>query len=82
VGGPIAKVQNGDLLTLNANEGLLQLHVSEQALAARSLATAPRGHQQGVGRELFSGFRATVGSADTGASVFTGLDQGVVANDE
>jgi phosphogluconate dehydratase len=27
----------------------------------------------GTGRELFSAFRATVGTADTGASVFPGV---------
>jgi len=35
---------------------------------------APQGPEwAGTGRELFAAFRATVGSADTGASVFPGV---------
>jgi phosphogluconate dehydratase len=37
----------------------------------RDPATADlSGNEAGVGRELFKAFRASVGSADTGASVF------------
>ncbi len=75
LGGPLAKIRDGDLVTVDADNGRLDLHVDESALAARdSTGRAPSGAEWvGTGRELFAGFRATVGPAETGASVFPGL---------
>ena len=55
--------------------GTLDLHVDRAELAARpATGRAPQGPEwTGTGRELFAAFRATVGSADTGASVFPGV---------
>ncbi len=68
-GGPIARLQDGDVLRLDAQAGTLE--VCEPGFMDRPLATADlSGAQAGVGRELFAAFRANVGSADTGASIF------------
>jgi phosphogluconate dehydratase len=71
-GGPIAQIRNGDLITLNANTGTLELHIDQTELQARDAT----GHVLtpdewvGTGRELFASMRAAVGPADQGASIF------------
>ena len=69
-GGPLARIQDGDLVTLDADTGLLELHVDDYDLDARSAAALDDAPVVGTGRELFDSFRATVGAADVGASVF------------
>ncbi|KAF7787260.1 phosphogluconate dehydratase [Pseudoalteromonas rubra] len=69
-GGPIAKVREGDLITLDAPKGELLLHVSDEELAQREIELTEVGPTFGTGRELFSGFRNIVSSADLGASAF------------
>ncbi len=75
LGGPLCRVVDGDLVTVDANAGRLDLHVDAAELARRTpTGRAPEGAEwAGTGRELFAAFRATVGSADTGASVFPGV---------
>jgi phosphogluconate dehydratase len=75
LGGPLSRIEDGDLITVDATTGLLDLHVDRTVLAARPVTGgAPQGTDwSGTGRELFAAFRATVGSADTGASVFPGV---------
>ena len=75
LGGPLARVHDGDEITVDANAGLLDLHVDRAELSDRpATGRAPQGPEwTGTGRELFAAFRATVGSADTGASVFPGV---------
>ena len=70
VGGPLARVQDGDLVTLDADAGVLDLHVAPYDLEARAAAVPDDARVFGTGRELFSSFRAAVGPADQGASVF------------
>ncbi|MGZ4477535.1 MAG: phosphogluconate dehydratase [Nocardioidaceae bacterium] len=70
VGGPLARVQDGDLVTLDADAGLLELHLSGPDLNARAAAVPDDAEVYGTGRELFSSFRSVVGPADRGASVF------------
>ncbi len=70
VGGRLAKVRDGDLLTLDSDAGVLDIHVSTYDLDARTAATPDDTLVHGTGRELFSSFRAAVGPADQGASVF------------
>ncbi|NYG53722.1 phosphogluconate dehydratase [Nocardioides perillae] len=72
LGGPLARVRDGDLVTLDAERGELLLHVDPAELAAREpTGRAPQAEEwAGTGRELFAAFRATVGAADAGASVF------------
>ena len=53
-GGLIAKVHDGDLITLNALTGELTLRVDEQELAQREFAACDlTASHQGMGRELF-----------------------------
>jgi phosphogluconate dehydratase len=72
VGGPLAKVRDGDLVTLDAATGVLELHVDDEELAARTPTGSAPGDDAwvGTGRDLFTSFRAAVGPADLGASVF------------
>jgi phosphogluconate dehydratase len=75
LGGPLSRIQEGDVITVDADGGLLGLHVDHDSFARRPITgRAPQGSEwAGTGRELFAAFRATVGTADTGASVFPGV---------
>jgi phosphogluconate dehydratase len=74
LGGPLSRVRDGDVITLDADAGLLDIEgvtLHERAPEGR----APQGAEwSGTGRELFAAFRATVGPADAGASVFPSYD--------
>jgi len=72
LGGPLGRVRDGDLITVDAVAGTLTIDVDPAEFDAReATGRAPIGEQwAGTGRELFTAFRAAVGSADTGASVF------------
>ncbi|SHH66587.1 phosphogluconate dehydratase [Cognatishimia maritima] len=68
-GGPIAYLQDGDMVRVDAVAGTLEVlteGVFDRAPAQADLS----GNEAGVGRELFTAFRASVGSANQGASVF------------
>ncbi len=69
-GGIIAKILEGDLVTLDAPNGILKVHVSDEELAKRELQLSQPSLTFGTGRELFTGFRNIVSSADLGASAF------------
>ena len=69
-GGIIAKIREGDLVTLDAPNGILKVHVSDEELAKRELELSLPSATFGTGRELFTGFRNIVSSADLGASAF------------
>jgi phosphogluconate dehydratase len=70
-GGPISKLRDGDMLRLDAEAGTLTFLGDERELMSRTPATEDlRNEHFGMGRELFAGFRALVGAADRGASVF------------
>ncbi|MEE9388353.1 MAG: phosphogluconate dehydratase [Paracoccaceae bacterium] len=67
-GGPLAKVRDGDMITVDAISGLLQ--VLDEGFASRpdvklDLTTTPTG----AGRELFEIFRQNVGPGNEGAAV-------------
>jgi phosphogluconate dehydratase len=70
-GGPLAKVQDGDVIRLDAVAGTLQALVSAEEWAARTPAlldseqAQTNGHD--LGRELFAGMRRNVKSAEEGA---------------
>jgi phosphogluconate dehydratase len=68
-GGPLAYVQDGDVIRVNAETGELNILVDEAALLARTPANVPAS-KPGFGRELFGWMRSGVGAADAGASVF------------
>ncbi len=68
-GGPIACLQDGDILRVDAVKG--DLEILTPGVLDRPPATADlSANQHGVGRDLFGAFRQNVGSADTGASIF------------
>jgi len=68
LGGPIAKIRDGDRMRLDAVAGTLE--VLEPDFEARAAATADlSASHQGLGRELFDVFRRNVGLATDGAAV-------------
>ena len=70
--GPIGLIQDGDMIELDAETGVLELLVSEAELKTRTHATADLSSvHEGMGRELFAPLRATVGLAEEGATVFS-----------
>ncbi|MFT3800325.1 MAG: phosphogluconate dehydratase [Burkholderiaceae bacterium] len=70
-GGPIASIADGDLIRVDAVAGTLEWLVDPAVAAARAPARPDlAARHAGVGRELFAGFRALVGRADDGASIF------------
>jgi len=67
-GGPIGRIQDGDIIRLDATKGTIE--VLGVDLATRPMATADlAGNGTGVGRELFEVFRKNVGLASEGAGV-------------
>jgi phosphogluconate dehydratase len=70
-GGPIARLRDGDVLRVDAAAGKLSVLVDPADWAAREPVAADlRASHHGVGRDLFGAFRAAVGAADTGATIF------------
>ena len=70
-GGPIAKIQEGDMIRFDATAGTLELLVDEAELAKRQPAKPDlSGNDHGMGRELFANLRRLAGAADSGAGVF------------
>ena len=66
-GGPLALVEDGDIIRLCGDDGTLELKVAPDVLAARSLAPTPRA-DDGTGRELFAMMRLGADDAERGAS--------------
>ena len=73
-GGMLAKINDGDLLRVDAVAGELQFLGDLQALQARAPATQPAAGQRGCGRELFRMNRLAMGTAEQGASFLYGND--------
>ncbi len=69
-GGPLARLRDGDVIRLDAEAGVLEAHLDPGALMARAPARPTQPQEYGYGRELFTPFRAGVGGAEAGASVF------------
>jgi phosphogluconate dehydratase len=72
LGGPLARVRDGDLISVDAERGVVELRVDEAEFEARESTGRAQTAAEwvGTGRDLFGAFRSSVGSADTGASVF------------
>jgi phosphogluconate dehydratase len=70
-GGPLAKVQDGDVIRLDGIAGTLQVLVSEAEWAARPVAPMPAelraANGVGMGRELFANMRRNALKAEEGA---------------
>jgi phosphogluconate dehydratase len=68
-GGNIAKVQNGDIISLDCDAQTLTLEVSDAELAKRTVDTPDlSAYQRGTGRDLFALFRDNAAHAEDGAS--------------
>lgn len=80
VGGPLARVQDGDIILCDMQNGRLDLEVNAELLANRPLAR-PDTATFGFGRDLFQTLRAHVSAADDGASILLQPDKtpGVMA---
>jgi phosphogluconate dehydratase len=70
-GGPLAKLQDGDIIRVDAVNGSLDVLVDAAQWAARPNATLPTALQAanglGMGRELFAGMRRNALAAEQGA---------------
>ena len=66
--GPIAYLQDGDIVTLDASSGALNAdpEIFKREITHPNLSN----NTTGTGRDLFSLFRSNAGSADQGATVF------------
>lgn len=67
-GGPIARIRDGDMIRVDAERGTLEILPTTDDFDARETATKVTEPQFGMGRNLFAAFRASVGSAEQGAS--------------
>ncbi|MDD2737426.1 MAG: phosphogluconate dehydratase [Methylomonas lenta] len=68
-GGPLAKVHDGDIITLNTQTGEVNVQLDEAEFAARiAEPNHATGHHFGMGRELFGAMRAQASTAETGAT--------------
>nr|WP_209005455.1 phosphogluconate dehydratase [Steroidobacter agaridevorans] len=74
-GGPIEKVQDGDIIRLDSYTGVLEVKVPDAVLRGRVVPKPDLSRNSfGMGRELFATFRAAAGDAEAGAaSVYGGL---------
>lgn len=73
--GPIAKVQTGDMLVIDAEAGVLDVEIDDDVWRSRPVAQPEHQaeNEVGFGRELFGVFRAAAAPAEHGASVFGAL---------
>ena len=68
-GGAIAYLNDGDVVTVDTEKGLLEAH--NPAIFSRDLNhPALSNKKTGLGRELFGIFRDNISSAAQGASIF------------
>ncbi|MEQ1484687.1 phosphogluconate dehydratase [Methyloglobulus sp.] len=75
VGGPLAKVRNGDIISMNLQTGDINALVDETEFNARIPSpNSAKNHHYGMGREMFGGFRLGASSAETGASNLFAVD--------
>ena len=75
MGGPIAKVRDGDMVLLDCHSQTLAVQVDENEWASRANthATSNSTSMQGHGRELFALFRQQALGAEEGASPLQAL---------
>ncbi|MEM1152296.1 MAG: dihydroxy-acid dehydratase, partial [Pseudomonadota bacterium] len=70
-GGPLARVQDGDVIRVDCETGRLDLHVDEREFEGRvPVPFRPNQSHIGLGREMFGAFRAGAAETETGASLF------------
>ena len=70
-GGPLARVIDGDIMTLDTDAGTLELHVDEAEFAARPpMQFRPNDSNSGLGREMFDAFRLGASDSESGGAQF------------
>ncbi|MDG2146351.1 MAG: phosphogluconate dehydratase [Porticoccaceae bacterium] len=67
-GGLLAKLQNGDLIRVDAVSGQIECLEDMNVVNSREAAPNPKGNQRGCGRELFAVNRDNISNAEQGAS--------------
>ena len=73
--GPLAKLQDGDIVRLDAERGELNALLDAREFDGRRIVDANLEHYHyGLGRELFGGFRHLAMRAEEGAGVFGGFE--------
>ena len=71
--GPIARVMDGDMITLDCERGVLEVEVDAATFAARPVQHPDLAHNgHGTGRELFGLFRHNASAPEQGASPLFG----------
>lgn len=68
-GGNIARLMEGDMITIDAEQGLMEVHLDASVLNSRPAVELAQDHGT-MGRNLFEVFRHHVGVASGGAAVF------------
>jgi phosphogluconate dehydratase len=66
-GGPIGKIENGDLITLDAKQGTLVADADLETRTALGISNLPA--QRGFARSLFAGLRQQATGAEHGAGL-------------
>jgi phosphogluconate dehydratase len=70
-GGVLAKVRTGDVIRVDGNAGVLQVHVPDEELNRREVEGVDLSeYRHGMGRELFEVFRANATGAEQGGMTY------------
>ena len=68
-GGAIAKIRDGDMITIDANRGVIAV-IDDGDFEQRAAEVKTPAVPTGTGRELFAAFRERATGAEQGASLF------------
>lgn len=72
--GLIGKVQDGDIVVIDAVDGIMKVNVSDAILSQRpDPGPGSEDSADGMGRELFDVFRKHVGETEAGGTILRGL---------
>ncbi|MEH8020724.1 MULTISPECIES: phosphogluconate dehydratase [Rheinheimera] len=75
-GGNIARIQTGDMMTVDGLTGRLELLISDADLAAREAVTlSMQDNLHGMGREMFGALRSQLTGAEQGACSLFGTEE-------
>ena len=78
-GGPLAKLRDGDVIRLDAENGELNVIIDDAEWATRDVVTEDlSAYHIGMGREMFAGMRQLVGPSEEGACTFGGFEQAIL----
>ncbi len=70
-GGVLAKIQNGDMIRFDVENGEMELLLDDEVINSREIKDPDLSlNRHGFGRELFVAMRQSVGSAEEGACLF------------